>query len=69
MGLQDNDLIYIDPHFSRCALETKSLKDYTPQVSQMSVEKHLYLSFFFRTWVRTIAAFLESCMCRKWIHQ
>ncbi|KAI8342764.1 hypothetical protein BC941DRAFT_147858 [Chlamydoabsidia padenii] len=31
MGLQDDELIYIDPHFSRPALETKSLVDYTEQ--------------------------------------
>ncbi|KAI8099764.1 uncharacterized protein BX664DRAFT_273202 [Halteromyces radiatus] len=31
MGLQDDELIYIDPHFSRSALETKSLVDYTAE--------------------------------------
>ncbi|ORZ23258.1 hypothetical protein BCR42DRAFT_318587 [Absidia repens] len=31
MGLQDDELIYIDPHFSRPALETKNLVDYTEQ--------------------------------------
>ncbi|KAI8094940.1 uncharacterized protein B0P05DRAFT_524009 [Gilbertella persicaria] len=29
VGLQGDDLIYLDPHFSRPALETKSLTDYT----------------------------------------
>ncbi|CAO3647136.1 unnamed protein product [Cunninghamella blakesleeana] len=29
MGLQNDELIYIDPHFSRCAIETKELMDYT----------------------------------------
>ncbi|KAI8993363.1 hypothetical protein BDB01DRAFT_776060 [Pilobolus umbonatus] len=29
MGLHGDDLIYLDPHFSRCALETKSLVEYT----------------------------------------
>lgn len=29
IGLEGNELIYLDPHFSRCALETKSLKKYT----------------------------------------
>jgi cysteine protease ATG4 len=29
IGLQGDDLIYLDPHFSRPALETKSLSEYT----------------------------------------
>lgn len=29
IGLEGNELIYLDPHFSRCALETKSLRNYT----------------------------------------
>ncbi|KAI9480828.1 MAG: peptidase C54, partial [Benjaminiella poitrasii] len=29
IGLQGDDLIYLDPHFSRAALETKSLNSYT----------------------------------------
>jgi cysteine protease ATG4 len=29
IGLQGDDLIYLDPHFSRSALETKSLAEYT----------------------------------------
>ncbi|KAI9308725.1 hypothetical protein BJ944DRAFT_259709 [Cunninghamella echinulata] len=31
MGLQNDELIYIDPHFSRCALETKELMEYTEE--------------------------------------
>jgi len=29
IGLQGDDLIYLDPHFSRSAVETKSLQEYT----------------------------------------
>ncbi|CAO3655727.1 unnamed protein product [Mucor hiemalis] len=31
IGLQGDDLIYLDPHFSRPALETKSLAEYTKE--------------------------------------
>lgn len=31
IGLQGDDLIYLDPHFSRSALETKSLAEYTKE--------------------------------------
>jgi cysteine protease ATG4 len=31
IGLQGDDLIYLDPHFSRSALETKSLSEYTKE--------------------------------------
>ncbi|KAF9291180.1 Cysteine protease atg4 [Mortierella alpina] len=31
VGYQGDDLFYLDPHHSRCVVETKDLKDYTPE--------------------------------------
>jgi hypothetical protein len=32
VGYQGDDLFYLDPHHSRCVIESKSLNDYTAEV-------------------------------------
>ena len=33
VGYQGDELFYLDPHHSRCIVETKSLGDYTVEVT------------------------------------
>lgn len=61
IGLQGDDLIYLDPHFSRSALETKSLAEYTKddfstyhctlprKIHISSLDPSMLLGFYCRT--------------------
>ncbi|GAA5810395.1 hypothetical protein MFLAVUS_003816 [Mucor flavus] len=61
IGLQGDDMIYLDPHFSRCALETKALSQYSKdefntyhcteprRINIASLDPSMLLGFYCRT--------------------
>jgi cysteine protease ATG4 len=76
IGLQGDELIYLDPHFSRPALETKSLADYTKRdfssyhctiprkINIANIDPSMLLGFY----CRTLSEFNSLCDQLKMVY-
>ena len=72
IGLQGDDLIYLDPHFSRSAVETKALQEYTAAVSSSVIVfvddlPHAYWQTVIRISPHTIVVYPARYTSHIWI--